>query len=68
VIWIANLGEAPQTVAIDGLSGAMRCSVLEVGDVRTAAHDATFLDRPMRTIARSDTLTLGAYAIGRLVA
>src|SRR5437763_9228909 len=31
VIWIANLGEAPQTVAIDGLSGAMRCSVLEVG-------------------------------------
>ena len=68
VIWLANLGEAPQTVAVDGLAGAAWCAVLEVTDIRAAAHDPAFLDRPTRTLAPGETLTLGSYAVGRLVA
>lgn len=68
VIWLANLGEAPQTVALDGLAGMARCAVLEADDIRTAAHEPALLDHPTRTVALGDTLTLGSYAVGRLIA
>ena len=68
VIWIANLGEAPQTVVCDKLPNAARYAVLEASDIQAAAHDPDFLDRPTRTLAPGQTLTLGAYAVGRLMA
>lgn len=66
VIWLANLGEAPRSVALDGRLGPARGAVLELADVRAAAHDRGFLDRPAQTVARGQVLTLGAYAVGRL--
>ncbi|MBV9757709.1 MAG: hypothetical protein JO047_11685, partial [Alphaproteobacteria bacterium] len=67
VIWLANLGEAPQTVAFDGI-GAARGAMLEVQDVRAAAHDRGLLDRAARSVAPGQAFSLGAYAVARLAA
>jgi hypothetical protein len=68
VIWLANLGEAPQAVTLDGLIGDARGAVLEVTDVRAAAQERGFLDRAARTVAPGQAFALGAYAVARLAA
>lgn len=66
VVWLANLGAAPQQVLIEGLPGTAEYAMLDVENIRAAAHDPAFLDRRAGEIRPGAAVELSAYAVCRI--
>lgn len=60
-LWLANLTETPQRVALDGFSGELRASVIDAARFETAAKDAAHAD--LLAPLFGGAVEMGAYAI-----
>jgi hypothetical protein len=65
VLWLANLRETPQRIALSGFAGSLRVGRLDDSTFEAAAFDPLFLRAHAAALA-SGEIEIGAYGLVRV--